>query len=52
MIHANSLTEVSPNRPTLLTIGSFDGVHLGHQHLLRSLVAEARAQNARAAVVT
>ncbi len=52
MIHANSLAEVSPNRPTLLTIGSFDGVHLGHQYLLRSLVTEARAQNARAAVVT
>ncbi len=52
MIHANSLAEISPNRPTLLTIGSFDGVHLGHQLLLRSLVVEARAQNARAAVVT
>lgn len=33
----------NPQRPSALTIGSFDGVHLGHQHLLatmRSLVGE------------
>ena len=30
-------------RDVVLTIGSFDGVHLGHQHLLDSLVRHARA---------
>ncbi|HKZ70849.1 MAG TPA: hypothetical protein VJ020_12255, partial [Anaerolineales bacterium] len=52
MIHARSLTDLKPDRPALLTIGSFDGVHLGHQTLIRELVASARAQNYRAAVVT
>lgn len=35
-----------------VTIGAFDGVHRGHQALLRDFVAEARAHNAPAVVVT
>src|SRR5512137_1371197 len=38
--------------PTVLTIGAFDGVHLGHQQLIRSVVESARASNRRAALVT
>ncbi len=53
MIHVHSLVELPrPDRPALLTIGSFDGVHLGHQALIRSLVNEAHQRNFRAAVVT
>ncbi len=55
MIHVHSLVELPrPDRPALLTIGSFDGVHLGHQALIRGLVNEAhqRPQAFRAAVVT
>jgi len=53
MIHARSLAELAkPERPALLTIGSFDGVHLGHQALIRGLVAEAHRRRLRAAVVT
>ncbi len=37
---------------TALTIGVFDGVHLGHQALIRRMVESARARNCRAAVVT
>jgi riboflavin kinase/FMN adenylyltransferase len=33
-------------------IGVFDGLHLGHQYLLRHLVDEARARGARPAVIT
>ena len=29
------LRHFKPGRPTALTIGNFDGVHLGHQHLVR-----------------
>jgi riboflavin kinase/FMN adenylyltransferase len=33
-------------------IGVFDGIHLGHQYLLRHLVAEARSRGARPSVIT
>jgi len=39
-------------RPTLLTIGVFDGVHRGHLHLLGHLVARAREKGCPAGVVT
>jgi riboflavin kinase/FMN adenylyltransferase len=52
MIHTGSLASLQPNRPALLTIGSFDGLHLGHQQLIRALTASAHAQNYNAAVVT
>ena len=35
-----------------VTIGSFDGVHRGHQALLRDFIAEARQHHAPAVVVT
>lgn len=35
-----------------IVIGVFDGLHLGHQYLLRELGVAARARGARAAVVT
>jgi len=35
-----------------LTIGSFDGVHLGHQAIIRALVAGARRSNSLALVAT
>lgn len=48
----NDLSEVRERRPTSIAIGVFDGVHLGHQHLLRSMVAEARSVGLRTAVLT
>ena len=39
-------------RPTVLTIGAFDGVHLGHQHLIGSAVRRARALACQSAVLT
>ena len=38
--------------PIFAVIGVFDGIHRGHQYLLGHLVAEARAREARPAVVT
>jgi riboflavin kinase/FMN adenylyltransferase len=39
-------------QPCALTIGNFDGVHRGHQALLRSLVAEARGHGLVSCVLT
>lgn len=38
--------------PLALAIGNFDGMHLGHQALLRRLVEVARVQNLKSAVMT
>ena len=37
---------------SLVTIGAFDGIHLGHQHLIGRLIAQARTQNHLAGLVT
>lgn len=39
-------------RPMALTVGNFDGVHLGHQEILRELIAAARAAGLDAGVLT
>ena len=36
----------------VLTIGNFDGVHLGHQRILKSVVEQARALEGTAVVMT
>jgi riboflavin kinase / FMN adenylyltransferase len=40
------------DQPLALTIGNFDGVHLGHQAMLERLKREARARRLPAAVMT
>jgi riboflavin kinase/FMN adenylyltransferase len=39
-------------RPTVLTIGAFDGVHRGHQHLIGSAVRRAQTLGYQSAVLT
>jgi len=46
------LTRHRPERDTLLTVGVFDGVHLGHQQLIGRLVGEASARGCLSGVVT
>jgi riboflavin kinase/FMN adenylyltransferase len=52
ILHVDTLAEVGDRRPTYVALGSFDGVHLGHQAVLRQMVAEARKDGARSAVLT
>lgn len=42
----------SPNQRTVVTIGNFDGVHLGHRRLVEAAVAEAGETGAEAVAVT
>jgi len=40
------------DRPTVLTIGNFDGVHLGHQYLVSQVIERARDRGFAAGAVT
>lgn len=42
----------SPHRKVCIAIGFFDGVHLGHQQIIRQTISDARQHEATALVVT
>ena len=46
------LAEFMPEREVVLTMGVFDGVHLGHQHLIDYLKRQALVRNFLSGVVT
>lgn len=46
------LARVAPGRPSAVTIGVFDGVHLGHKHLVALLCERARADGLAAVALT
>ena len=46
------LAKFSPKKDMLLTIGVFDGVHLGHRHLIAKLTGLARQQGYSSGVIT
>lgn len=48
----HGLAAAKLDRPSVITIGNFDGVHLGHQHLLAEVVKKSKEFNALAGAVT
>ena len=46
------LSRLSPEHDTVLTVGVFDGVHLGHRHLIAQLALDASRKGCLAGVVT
>lgn len=52
MKHLYDLESIQLDQPSVVTIGVFDGVHRGHQHLIRRLVEEAKANSKLAVVLT
>lgn len=48
----SSAFEFKNDRQTVVTIGTFDGVHIGHKAILNRLVQTARKENLDAAVLT
>lgn len=45
-------SDVQFNRNTVLTLGTFDGIHLGHQQIISSVVEKANQNGMRSFVIT
>lgn len=52
MLHLSSLEQAKLDTNSFVTIGVFDGVHLGHQNLIQQLVEQARNSNRKSVVIT
>ncbi|MBK9714394.1 MAG: bifunctional riboflavin kinase/FAD synthetase [Kouleothrix sp.] len=52
MERVHGLIQAINEQPTILTIGAFDGVHRGHQHLIGGAVRRARDLGCQSAVLT
>jgi riboflavin kinase/FMN adenylyltransferase len=47
----NSISEF-PNKKTVVTIGTFDGVHIGHKKIIAKVISNAEELNCESAVLT
>jgi len=52
MLVDEELARFSSDKDTLLAVGVFDGVHLGHKHLISQLVGKAEQENSLSGIVT
>jgi len=48
----NSIIKKPLKTPTVVTIGTFDGVHIGHRKIIQQLVATAKQKNLASCVLT
>ena len=52
MIVIKNLFKAKLKNPSIATIGTFDGVHLGHQKILKSLISHSKKQNLNSVLIT
>ena len=48
----NALKQYSENKPIALSLGMFDGVHLGHQTIIKKINELAKERNLESAILT
>lgn len=47
------IDDIAPEfKKAIVTIGNFDGIHVGHQYIMKRLVGEAHQRNLKAVVIT
>ena len=51
MIVVRSVNEVPRDAGSVVTVGTFDGVHLAHAEIIREVVSRARMREGRSIVV-
>jgi riboflavin kinase/FMN adenylyltransferase len=52
MSNAFNILNYRPDKPSVVTIGTFDGVHVGHQKIVKRLVDYSEKQNLRSVILT
>ena len=52
MITTKNIENSNSNTPAILTIGTFDGVHLGHKKIIKKLVESAKRRKLRSCILT
>lgn len=52
MIVTKNLKNAKSNEPSILTLGTFDGVHQGHKKIIKQLISESRKNNLRSFILT
>jgi riboflavin kinase/FMN adenylyltransferase len=48
----NNLLEFKKNKNTILTLGTFDGIHLGHKKIIETVVKKATLNGGRSLIIT
>ncbi len=49
---SHSIFDFNPTQKTIVTIGTFDGVHIGHQQIIHKLIKEAKSSNKKSVLLT
>ena len=52
MIVLRDLFKVKLDKPSIATIGTFDGVHLGHQKIIKSLISKSKETELNSVLIT